>query len=58
MNKVRFVDLLIEYGASFDRLQRFNLVEKLYREVVSENWVLNKFKFDIDRIHVDYLILN
>ena len=47
MNKVRFIDLLIEYGASFDRLPRFNLLEKLYREVVRKNKFFKSIKNDL-----------
>ncbi|UJR10974.1 hypothetical protein I4U23_015159 [Adineta vaga] len=32
MNNIRCADLLIEYGASFDRLPRLNLLEKLYQD--------------------------
>jgi hypothetical protein len=38
MNKIRCTDLLVEYGASFDRLQALNLLEALYQEVVSGNF--------------------
>jgi hypothetical protein len=44
MNKVRFTDLLIEYGASFDRLPRFNLLENLYREVVRKTKFFKSIK--------------
>ncbi|CAF1186544.1 unnamed protein product [Rotaria sp. Silwood1] len=49
MNKIRCTDLLVEYGASFDRLQRFDLLDKLYQEV--ETNVLTYSKHMIEKIH-------
>jgi hypothetical protein len=58
MNKIRCADLLIEYGASFDRLRSLNRSKKLYEEVVSKNFLINDSKFDIDRKQMYCLILN
>ncbi len=38
MNKIRCTDLLVEYGASFDRLQALDVLDKFYQEVVSGNF--------------------
>jgi hypothetical protein len=58
MNKIRCADLLVEYGASFDRLQSLDLLDELYQEVVSDNLIINYVKFNIDREQMYYLILN
>jgi len=40
MNKIRCADLLVEYGASFDRLQALDLLDELYQEMVSDNLLI------------------
>jgi hypothetical protein len=58
MNKIRCTDLLVEYGASFERLQRLDVLKKFYKEIVSDKLIMNDSKSNIDRKQMYYPILN